>query len=471
MRHLRRLLIIPAALLIMLGGPVLAVESTAPPPAISDEVAVAPEGQTVAEGWTSTATPVDANVVGVSWDGDPAAEFAIEAQHADGTWSKPAEVDGDGDGQAEAGTQDAKAAAADPSRATDPIWIGDDATAVRVTVTDGSATNVAVETVDASAADPPSGSAGAFTSWLPVVDGPERFLFAAALFFIAAALIAMAFGWSPWRALTRRKVFALFAASAVALSACRLPPAANGTIQPNIIPRSAWAARPFGTGPVPCSAPENAVNGLKFSVVHHSAGSNSYTPAQSASIMRGMQSYHMNANGYCDLAYNFAIDKYGQIFEGRAGGIDQPVIGGHAGGFNTGSVGVVLIGDFTSLKPTDAQWKALVHLLRWRLSVGRVDPAAGAWHAVGSSPCNCQNWPVGAIVFLPNAILFHRDVDQTACAGNAWYSELGTLRSQVQAGIVIPPTTTTSTSTTTTSGASLTASSTTTTTTTAPAVP
>ena len=447
---MRRLLIIPAALFILLGGPVLAVESTTPPPATSDEVPVAPAGQTVAEGWTSAVTPVDANVVGVSWDGDPATEFTIEVQHADGTWSKATAVDGDSDGQAEAGTQDAIAAAADPSIATDPIWVGDDATAVRVTVADGSATNVTVEAVDASAADPPSGSVGALASWLPIVDGPQRYLFSIALLLGAAVLIAMALGWSPWRAVTKRKAIALVVLSTIVLVACRPvpppppPPAIpSGTVQPAMIMRDAWAARPFGTGPVPCGSPENATNGLKFSVVHHTAGSNSYTADQSAAIMRGIQSYHMNANGYCDIAYNFLIDKYGQIFEGRAGGIDQPVIGGHAGGFNTGSVGVALIGDFTSIQPTTAQWNSLVHLLRWRLSVGRVDPAAGLWHVVGSSPCNCQNWPWGTYVFLPNAIVAHRDVNQTSCAGSAWYSELPTLRTQVQTGIVIPPTTTT----------------------------
>ena len=102
-------------------------------------------------------------------------------------------------------------------------------------------------------------------------------------------------------------------------------------------------------------------------------------------MVRGIQSYHMDANGYCDIAYNFLIDKYGQIFEGRDGGIDKPVIGGHAGGFNTGSVGVALIGDYSTVKPTDAQWQALVHLLRWRLSVGGVDPADG--HRGGAGRC------------------------------------------------------------------------------------
>jgi uncharacterized protein with LGFP repeats len=227
-----------------------------------------------------------------------------------------------------------------------------------------------------------------------------------------------------------------------------------------MIMRSQWGARGFGTGPVGCSAPQLAAGGLRFAVVHHTAGSNNYTAQQSASIVRGIQSYHMNANGYCDVAYHFLIDKYGQIFEGRGGGITNAIIGGHAGGFNTGSVGVALLGDFTSVKPSNAQWQALVRLLRWRLSVGFVDPTKGFWQTVASSPCNCQRWPVGSKVYLPNAIVTHRDVDQTGCPGNAFYPELATLRSQVKSGIVFPPTTTSTTSTTTTTSTSSTTSTT-----------
>ena len=75
---------------------------------------------------------------------------------------------------------------------------------------------------------------------------------------------------------------------------------------------------------------------VRFAIVHHTAGSNSYTRAQSAAIVRGIQRYHVLANGWDDIGYNFLVDKYGQIFEGRFGGIDRNVVGAHAQGFNTG---------------------------------------------------------------------------------------------------------------------------------------
>ena len=57
--------------------------------------------------------------------------------------------------------------------------------------------------------------------------------------------------------------------------------------------------------------------------------------SQSAAIVRGIELYHVKGNGWNDIGYNFLVDKYGQVFEGRYGGIDRNVVGAHAQGFNT----------------------------------------------------------------------------------------------------------------------------------------
>ena len=67
----------------------------------------------------------------------------------------------------------------------------------------------------------------------------------------------------------------------------------------------------------------------------------------------------MLANGWDDIGYNFLVDKYGQIFEGRWGGVDRNVVGAHAQGFNQGSVGVALIGSYDSTSITPAARAAL----------------------------------------------------------------------------------------------------------------
>jgi uncharacterized protein with LGFP repeats len=172
--------------------------------------------------------------------------------------------------------------------------------------------------------------------------------------------------------------------------------------------------------------------------VHHTVNSNSYGPGDSAAIVRGIQNYHLDALGYCDIAYHFLVDRFGQTFVGRAGGITKPVIGGHSGGFNTGSVGVAMIGDYSAAQPPGDQWISLVNILRWRLSAAKINPSAGFTTTVKDSPCGCMRWPVGTQVSFPNAIVSHRDVNFTECPGNAFAPRMGELQNVVQLGIQFP---------------------------------
>src|SRR5205814_1672223 len=125
--------------------------------------------------------------------------------------------------------------------------------------------------------------------------------------------------------------------------------------------------------PIRRHAPRYA-DGVHYAVVHHTAGTNNYTRAQSAAIVRGIQVYHVKGNGWDDIGYNFLVDKYGQIFEGRYGGMDRAVIGAHALGFNTGAVGISVIGDYRAAPISAAAKASLEQLLAWRLDVAHVDP-------------------------------------------------------------------------------------------------
>ena len=145
------------------------------------------------------------------------------------------------------------------------------------------------------------------------------------------------------------------------------------TGSPKIVPRSGWKADEKIVRSAPRYAPV-----LRFAVVHHTAGSSSYRPEQSAAIVRGIELYHVKANGWNDIGYNFLVDRYGQVFEGRGGGILRNVIGAHAVGFNSGSVGIAVLGTYSGKPPTAEAESALAKLLAWRLDVGHVDPASSA---------------------------------------------------------------------------------------------
>jgi N-acetylmuramoyl-L-alanine amidase len=192
---------------------------------------------------------------------------------------------------------------------------------------------------------------------------------------------------------------------------------------PPIISRLAW-----GADEAIRRAPPSYAQSVQYALVHHTAGTNSYTASQSAAIVRGIEVYHVKGNGWNDIGYNFLVDKYGQVFEGRYGGVDKNVIGAHAEGFNTGSFGVAVLGTYTSAPPPAAARTALANLLAWRLDVAHVDPLGDVTVASGGN----ARFPVGTPVFL-RRISGHRDTGFTTCPGAALYAQLGAIARQVAA--------------------------------------
>ena len=190
---------------------------------------------------------------------------------------------------------------------------------------------------------------------------------------------------------------------------------------PQIVSRLGWQANERIVRAKPAYAPA-----VRYAIVHHTVNTNTYTPAQAAAIVRGIETYHVLGNGWNDIGYNFLIDRYGTVYEGRAGGIDRNVVGAHAQGFNTGSVGIALIGTYTSVGPTAAQRAALVKLLAWRLDVAHVDPLSFVPTISGGNP----RFPAGSPVTL-RAISGHRDTYYTECPGNALYAQLPAIAAAV----------------------------------------
>ena len=103
--------------------------------------------------------------------------------------------------------------------------------------------------------------------------------------------------------------------------------------------------------------------------VHHTVNANDYSPEDSAGIVLGIAKYHRDHNGWNDIGYNFLVDRYGQIFEGRGGGIDQPVIGAQAEGWNRLSTGVANLGTFSDVPQTPEAIDAIARLLGWKMTL------------------------------------------------------------------------------------------------------
>ncbi|WP_235883252.1 N-acetylmuramoyl-L-alanine amidase [Saccharopolyspora elongata] len=168
---------------------------------------------------------------------------------------------------------------------------------------------------------------------------------------------------------------------------------------------------------------------VKAAIVHHTAGSNDYTAADSARIVRGIYAYHASELQWCDIGYNVLVDKFGQVFEGRYGGLELPVWGAHAQGFNKDTVGVSMLGEFTSVAPSATQLESVAQVLAWKLAGNYRDPLGEVTMVSGYGGSSAK-YPLGTAVTLP-VIHGHRDVGYTECPGDLAYQELPALRQRV----------------------------------------
>jgi hypothetical protein len=189
-----------------------------------------------------------------------------------------------------------------------------------------------------------------------------------------------------------------------------------------ITPRAAWGASR-------CKPRKTAGYGtVDLAFVHHTDSLNGYSRLQSPSVVLGVCLFHRNVNGWNDIGYNFLVDRYGQVFEGRAGGMGTPVVGAQAGGFNLYSTGIAAIGTFSSTRFPAAGINSLAELLAWKLSQLGI-PAIGTV-TVPSNGGPFTFFRKGTPVTL-NHIAGHRDADSTACPGSALYAQLPALRERV----------------------------------------
>lgn len=206
------------------------------------------------------------------------------------------------------------------------------------------------------------------------------------------------------------------------------PTAPPSTVnRPPIIDRAQW-----GADESIVDDPAEYIDKVQAVYIHHTVGTNNYSCAESAALVRGIMTYHVKTSGWNDLGYNFLVDKCGQIFEGRGGGADLPVKGAHTYGFNSYSTGIALLGDFEgdastgkpAGRPTTAAQQSAARVAAWKLGQYGGDPKGSVTlTAMG----NTGKYTEGEQATM-SVISGHRDAFATACPGRNLYSQLSVIR-------------------------------------------
>ena len=222
-------------------------------------------------------------------------------------------------------------------------------------------------------------------------------------------------------ALDRRTTAAAERAARVTAAQAQTGTAAGGPVsQPDIVTRAQWGANESWCTWAPEYCP------VRMAFVHHTDSSNDYTRAQAPGIVRGIYYYHARVLHWGDIGYNYLIDRYGTIYEGRKGGITKGVVGAQTLGFNSGSTGVSMIGTFMHVAPPRAAMAALEHLLTWKLDINHIYPLGYATMTCGAT----EKFHLGQKVTFP-VIAGHRQACYTSCPGDKLYALLPQVRKTV----------------------------------------
>jgi hypothetical protein len=320
----------------------------------------------VAPGTTTVELAGVADLVGLEWRSPAATRLELRFRTSGGAWSRWASAAAHGHGP------EAASRAGAARHVGEPIWTG--GTSALQIRTPAAVEGVRVHTVDVS-------------------DGAGA----------------------------RRRALAAGPLATLATLPRATPLLATGGGQPPILARRGWAqnlARPR-------VAP--GYGAVRMAFVHHTENPNGYSPGEVPAMLRAIYAFHVYSNGWDDIGYNFVIDAYGRIFEARAGGIDEPVVGAHAGGYNLVSTGVAMLGSFMGAPITPAAKAALQSLLAWKLPLHGVSAEGRVVVRVNPQGAVYSKYPADARVSLRH-ISGHRDGDSTDCPGNVLYGELPAVR-------------------------------------------
>ena len=193
--------------------------------------------------------------------------------------------------------------------------------------------------------------------------------------------------------------------------------AAAATARPTIYTRRQWGANESLRRGTP------SYGTVLLGFVHHTDSANSYAASEVPAMIRGMYAYHVQSLGWDDIGYNFLVDRFGRIWEGRYGGMTKAVVGAQTLNFNSVSMGVSAIGNYDVAAVPQAMTNAFKRIFAWKFSLTHI-PAIGAVVANGK---NLQR------------VSGHRDAFATACPGRYLYALLPEIRTGTAAIVAANP--------------------------------
>lgn len=197
--------------------------------------------------------------------------------------------------------------------------------------------------------------------------------------------------------------------------------------KPDIVSRREWGAERRRGGCEPRRRPD--YGRVRAAVVHHTVGANNYSEAEAPRMVLAICRYHRNTLNWDDIGYQALVDKYGNIYAGRDGGLGRPVIGAQAQGVNDQTTGVSVMGTHTNRGITKRAMGGLSRWLAWKITKHGFDTHGRARLVSRGGPT--ARYRKGHR-FQTKRIVGHRRTNLTECPGDGLNRELDTLRRRVQ---------------------------------------